>query len=124
MIDMHEGWQKSIVWALRVNFIFLVIDLGLLLTWLLLYNINILAPPVRRDFLSLLLLLESGLVLLIGGSIAMSSSIFVSKIREHIFHSEEKWSKEKQKRSEVRANLYILAGIFLFLESVGFALFV
>lgn len=124
MIDMHEGWRKSVVWALRVNFIFLVIDLGLLLTWSLLHNINVLASPVRRDFLSLLLLLEAGLVLLIGGSIAMSSSIFVSKIREHVFHSEEKWSKEKQKRSEVRANLYILAGIFLFLESVGFALFV
>jgi len=123
MIDMPEGWRKSVIWALKVNFIFLLIDLGLLLSWSFLSNINILTPATR-DFLSLLLLLESGVVLLIGGAIAMSSSIFPSKIKEHVFRSGEKWSKEKLKHGESKANLYILAGILLFLESVGFALLV
>jgi len=120
---MPEGWRKAVFWALKVNFFILAVDLILLLTWSLLYNINVVAP-VRRDFFPFLLLLESGLVFLIGGTIAMASSIFPSKIREHVFHSEEKWSKEKLKKGEAKANLYILAGIFLFLESVGLALLV
>jgi len=123
MIDMPNGWRKSVTWAIKVNLLILAIDLVLLLTWSLLYDINILAP-VSRDFFPLLLLLEAGLVFLIGGTIAMASSIFPSKIREHVFHSEEKWSKEKLKKGEARANLYILAGIFLFLESVGLAFLV
>lgn len=123
MINMPKGWRKPVIWALKINFSILAVDLGLLLVWSLLSNINIL-PPVRRDFFPLLLLLESGLIFLIGGAIAMSSSIFPSKIREHISRSEEKWSKEKLKKGEAKANLYILAGILLFLESVGFALIV
>lgn len=48
----------------------------------------------------------------------MFSSIFPSKIREYIFHSDEEWSEETQKKSERKANLYILTGIILFLESL------
>jgi len=120
---MPQGWRRSVVWALKVNLLILAIDLGLLATWLLLSDNNMLAPS-RRDFFPLLLLLESGLIFLVGGAVALSSSIFPSKIREHVFHSEEKWSKEKLKRGEARANLYILAGFFLFFESVGLALLI
>jgi hypothetical protein len=120
---MSAGWRKSVFWALKVNLIALILDVGLLLIWLLLNNANLLGP-MRRDFFPFLLLLESGIALLIGGSIAMSSSIFPSKVKEHVFHSEERWSREKLKRGEARANPYILAGILLFLEAVGLALLV
>jgi hypothetical protein len=118
---MQKGWWKSVVWALKINLTVLTVDFLLLLIWLLLANGNILAP-MRKDFLPLLLLLEAGLVFLIGGAIAMSSAIFPSKIREHILHSDEEWSKEKLKKGEAKANLYILAGVFLFLESLGLTL--
>jgi len=79
---------------------------------------------MEDGFFSLILLLDSGIIFLIGGIVAMSSSIFPSKVREHVLHSDEKWSQEKHKKSEQKANLYILTGIFLFLESLvsGFIL--
>lgn len=110
-------WRRSLTWALRVNLILLVIDLVLLPLSSLLLKTSIFAL-VAAGFFSVLLLLESGIIFVIGGLVAMSSSIFASKIREHVFHSDEEWSKEKQKRSEARANLYILTGVFLFLESI------
>jgi len=118
---MPKGWRKSVIWALKVNLTVLAVDFLLLMIWLLLANGNILAP-VRKDFLPLLLLLEAGLVFLIGGAVAMSSAIFPSKVQEHVFHSGEEWSKEKLKKGEAKANLYILAGAFLFLESLALAL--
>jgi len=116
MIVMPD-WRRSLTWALRVNLILLVIDLVLLPLSSLLLKTSIFAL-VAAGFFSVLLLLESGIIFVIGGLVAMSSSIFASKIREHVFHSDEEWSKEKQKRSEARANLYILTGVFLFLESI------
>ena len=120
MMRMAADWRKSLFWALKVNFIIIVIDVVLLAIGLLLQNASIIAP-IRRDFVMILLLLESALVFLTGGAVAMSTSIFPTKIREHFFRSKEKWSAEKHKKSESRANLYILVGIFLFVESLGLA---
>lgn len=104
-------------WVLKINLIFLVINL-LLLPFLSLFFKVSMPMLVKAGFFSMILLLESGIIFLVGGLIAMSSSIFPSKIREHVFHSGEKWSKEKHERSEAKANLYILTGVVLFLESV------
>ncbi len=123
MVVMVADWLKSVIWALRVNLIVLVFDLILLAVWLLLQGANLIVP-MRRDFFSVLLFLESALVFLAGGVVAMSSSIFPSKIREHFFRSKEEWSAEKHKKGEARANLYILAGVFLFLESLGLTFFI
>jgi hypothetical protein len=120
---MPDGLRKSVLAALKVNFIVLAIDIVFVSSWMILSNRNVLAP-LRTDFLSLLLLLEAGAVFLIGGAVAMSSTIFTSKIREYFLHSGEKWSKEKLKKSEAKANLYIFTGVFLFLESLGSALLV
>lgn len=122
MMRMAADWRKSLFWALKVNFIIIVIDLVIFASWLLLQSAN-LVVPVRRDFVTVLLFLESALVFLTGGAVAMSTSIFPTKIREHFFRSKEKWSTEKHRKSEARANLYILVGIFLFVESLGLALF-
>ena len=74
---------------------------------------------VRDGFFPTILLLDSGFLLLAGGLIAMTSSIFPSKIREYIFHSHEEWSQERHRKGEKGANLYILTGIVLFLESLA-----
>jgi len=122
MINVASNLRGSLLWVLRANAIVVVIDLIILAVWLLLQSANLVAP-VRRDFFTVLLLLESALVFLAGGAVAMSTSIFPSKVREYFFRSKEKWSPEKHKKSEARANLYILVGILLFLESVGLTLF-
>jgi hypothetical protein len=120
MIIMTVDWRKSLLWALTANFVIIGVDVVLLAIGLLLQSASIIAP-LRNDFAPILLLLESALVFLTGGAIAMSMSIFPTKIREHFFRSTEKWSAEKHKKSETRANMYILVGIFLFAESLGLA---
>lgn len=117
MIGMPQNWRPALIWVLRVNFIFLAIDLLLLLFLSMFLKVTIFTL-VEGGFFSLILLLDSGIIFLMGGIVAMSSSIFPSKVREHVLHSDEKWSLEKHKKSEKKANLYILAGIFLFLESL------
>ena len=120
MISMAVDWRKSLFWALKVNFAIVVIDAILLAIGFVLQSASIIAP-LRRDFVMILLLLESALVFITGGAVAMSTSIFPTKIREHFFRSKEEWSAEKHRKSEARANLYILVGIFLFVESLGLA---
>ena len=117
MIYMPWNWRQPVLWVLKVNLAFLVIDLLLLLFLALLLRVSVFSL-VKAGFFPMALLLNSGIVFLAGGLIAMSSSIFPSEIREYVFHSDEKWSEERQKKSERKANLYILAGIILFLESV------
>jgi hypothetical protein len=122
MMNVASNLRGSLLWVLRANVIVVVIDLIVLAVWLLLQSANLVAP-VRKDFFTVLLLLESALVFLAGGAVAMSTSIFPSKAREYFFRSKEKWSPEKHKKSEARANLYILVGILLFLESIGLTFF-
>ena len=117
MIHMPWNWRQPVLWVLKVNLAFLVIDLLLLLFLALLLRVSVFSL-VKAGFFPMMLLLNSGIVFLAGGLMAMSSSIFPSKIREYVLHSDEKWSEERQKKSERKANLYILAGIILFLESV------
>lgn len=117
MIDMPWNWRQPVTLVLKVNLIFLVIDLLLLLLSSVFLGVDVLSL-VKAGFFPMMLLLNCGIIFLAGGLVAMSSSIFPSKIREYIFHSDEKWSEEKQKKSERKANLYILTGIILFLESL------
>lgn len=117
MIHMLWNWRQPVLWVLKANLTFLMIDLVLLLFLVLLLRVSVFSL-VKAGFFPMTLLLNSGIVFLAGGLIAMSSSIFPSKIREYVFHSDEKWSEERQKKSERKANLYILTGIVLFLESV------
>lgn len=114
---MPWNWLRSVTWALKVNLAFLIIDLLLLPFFSLFFEVSVLML-VKDGFFSTMLLLDSGIIFLVGGLIAFSSSIFPSKVKEHVFHSEEKWSQEKHRKSERKANLYILTGILLFLESI------
>ena len=118
MIVMPSDRRRSVTWVLKINLAFLVVDLLLLPFLSLFLKVSVLAL-VKGGFFSMILLLESGVIFLMGGLIAISSSIFPSKVKEHVFHSGEEWSQEKHKKSEKRANLYILTGAILFLESIA-----
>ncbi len=117
MVVMVWSWRRSASWALKANLILLLIDLLVLLFSSLILEVDAFTL-IQVNYFSMMLLLESGIIFLLGGLIAMSSSIFPSKVKEHFFHSGEEWSQEKHKESESKANLYILIGILLFLESI------
>jgi hypothetical protein len=114
---MFENWRQSLIWVLRANLIFLTVDLVLLAFLVLFLHVD--AWTVVKDgYFSIAFLLDTGVIFLAGGFVAMSSSIFVSKVREYVLHSDEKWSEERDKMSQKKANLYILTGVLLFLESL------
>lgn len=117
MMVMPAGWRRSATWILKVNVIFLIMDIVLLLLLSQFFRVDVFSL-VNSGFFSMLLLLDSGIVFLMGGLLAMSSSIFPSKVREHVFHSNELWSQERHRKSERKANLYILMGVLLLLESI------
>ena len=66
-------------------------------------------------YLSLLLLVEGGLALTIGGTLAVFSPT-IGKIGEGIFHREP-WDAKKQKAAEKQARAWIATGAFLVLAS-------
>ncbi len=66
----------------------------------------------------MILLLDAGIIFLVGGLIPLFSSIFPSKVREHVFHYNEEWSQEKHRNSQVKANVYIILGALLLVESL------
>jgi len=117
MIIMPWKWRRPLTWVSKVNLACLVVDLLLLPFLSLFFKVSVFTL-VKDGIFSMMLLLDSGIIFLVGGLIAISSSIFPSKVREHVFHSDEEWSQEKHKKSEKKANLYILAGVLLFLESI------
>jgi hypothetical protein len=111
---MQQGCWKFAVWILKVNISLLIIDFLMLTLMSSFLKVNILNTMV----FSMLLLLESGITFLVGGMLVISSSIFPSKIREQIFHTEKGFSLKKHQQTQKKANQYILVGVFLFLEAL------
>ena len=62
-------------------------------------------------YLSLLLLVEGGLALTIGGTLAFFSPT-IGKIGEGVFRREP-WDAKKQKAAERQARVWIITGTFL-----------
>ncbi|MEM3673607.1 MAG: hypothetical protein QW468_05250 [Candidatus Bathyarchaeia archaeon] len=114
---MPKNWRQPLIWILKANVIAVTVDIVFLALLVALMNLDVLAL-IRDGYFPKMLLLEAGIVFLIGGAIAMSASIFPSKVREHFLHSREEWSMEKLRKGEKKANLYILTGIILFIECI------
>ena len=102
-----------IVWA--INAIILAI-LGLFASSL--------SNIVYSGYFSKITLLETGIAFLIAGAMAFSGSVIPNKAREQIFKSSsEEWSMEKLRKSEKRANRYIILAVILFLEALIISFF-
>lgn len=101
-----------VVWAINV----------LLLVVLVLLSSS-LANLVSLHFFSIITLLETGTAFLVGGALAFSGSILPSKAKDYVFKSEEKWSVDKLRESEKRANKYLILAVVLFVESILISLF-
>ncbi len=73
---------------------------------------------INSGYFPKILLLETGIALLIGGAMAFSGSVSPSKVKEQVTHSKENWSMENLRKSEKKANMYIILAVLLFVQSL------
>jgi hypothetical protein len=99
----------------NMNTTFILVNILISILWALLNSSDLVVS--LKDKLSLLLLIESALMLLFGGLSTFSNTIFVNKVREYIYRSKEKWNVERSLENIKKNDVYILEGILLIIES-------
>jgi hypothetical protein len=104
------------IWILQRNLIIWAVN-GLLFVILVLLGSS-LTNLIFSGYFSKITLLETGVSFLVGGALAFSGSILPSKAKEYVHKSDEQWSIEKLRKSEKRANKYIILAVILFAESI------
>lgn len=113
----HSTLRAWSIWLSKANIGLWAIN-GVLLAVLILSGFT-LTGLLSSSFFSKLTLLETGIVLLIAGIVAFSGSVLPSKAREQIFKSDdEEWSIQKLRKSEKKANKFVIFALMLFLESL------
>ena len=112
----RSSLRKWSIWILKANAIVWAVN-GLLLAILVLLGFSW-GALFFSQFFSKITLLETGVVFLVGGALAFSGSISLSKTKEYFLKSEEKWSTDKLRESEKRANKYLAFAVILFAESI------
>lgn len=73
-------------------------------------------PTRIASSLSLIVLLEGGIALIVGGATALYSPV-ISKVEEVIFHSEP-WDAKRQKQLEKQGHPWIVTGGILVLAAL------
>jgi len=102
--------------ALRLNAIVFVGDLVGVISYSFILGADLVV--ILKGLVPLLLFIEAGLVFLAGGFSVLFSTIFFTKVREHVFHSEERWSMDRYRHGEKGALPCILVRTMLFGESL------
>jgi hypothetical protein len=108
--------NKVVKWIIKGNLILLMVN-TIIFALMPLFGFSFIAA-ISSDFFSKVLFVETGIAFLVGGAIAFSGSVSSNKTKEYIRKSDERWSIEDLRRSEKRANKYIILAIVLFLESI------
>lgn len=103
-IDVLELLARSLLYSL------IVILIDVVLLFVIQGSLNQIAFT-----LSLLMLLEGGIGLTVGGTVAFYSPVG-AKISEILFHSKP-WTAQRQKEAEKHARTWIATGIILVLAS-------
>jgi len=109
-------WQTTLIWVLKANLV--VWAINALIFGILVLSGSSFFGLIYSGLFSILALLETGLAFLVGGAIAFSGSVLTSKTKEYVRKSEENWSMEGLKKSEKKANKYIILAVILFAESL------
>ena len=73
------------------------------------------------QILSFVMLIEGGIVLIVGGVTASYSSLY-AKLGEVVFHTEP-WNAKRQKEVEINAKTWITVGIILVIEALVLSAF-
>lgn len=104
------------IWILKANLIIWAINA--LVLGILIPSGSSPASLVFSHYFSIITLLETGVAFFIGGAIAFSGSILPGKVKDYAHKSNERWSVDKLRESERRANRYLVLALILFAESV------
>ena len=118
MVQLSLG--ATLVWLLKVNLLMWAINAILFAILVLLGS----SPTglLSSGLFSKLTLFETGIALVVAGAVAFSGSASASKTREYVRKSDEQWSIDKLRKSEKRANKYIVMAIVIFAESIVISL--
>ena len=117
---MKSSFKSLLIWVFKANLAIWLINfllfavLSLSSSW---------AVVAFSGYFSKITLLETGLFFLIAGAIAFSGSASSSKTKELLSNSDERWSIEKLRRSERKANNYLILATILFIEAILVSLF-
>jgi hypothetical protein len=116
----NSNWQKQLVWILKANLI--AWGFNALVFVILIFSGSSVLSLVSGYF-SKITLLETGVSFLIAGAIAFSGSVLPSKAKEYALKSDDRWSIEKLRKNEKRANKYIIFAVIMLIESIIVSLF-
>jgi len=119
MTSLH--WQKQLIWVLKANLI--IWTANIFLFAILVFSGSEVINLAFSGYFSKITLLETGVSFLIGGAFAFSGSVLPSKAKEYALKSDERWSIEKLRKSEKRANKYIILAIIMLIESIIISFF-
>ncbi len=72
-------------------------------------------------FFTLMTLMESALLFLMGGALDVGGSLSFHKMMGHVSKSEKKWNADSHKIAQSRAVPIVLAGVVLFVLSFALA---
>ena len=107
--------KKDVLSSIKWNINIVMVNIGILIIIALVFG------EIVISYFSILLLIEAAIAFLLGSAMEFSASLFYGKIREHAFHSEEKWSLEKYDKEKKRSTPYIILGFFLLCETFIFS---
>jgi hypothetical protein len=117
----NSSWQRQLIWVLKGNLIIWTVNA--LLFAILVLSGSTLTNLAFSGYFSKITLIETGVSFLVGGALAFSGSVLSSKTKEYVLKSDEQWSIEKLRKSERKANKYIILAVILFVESILISFF-
>ncbi len=118
----NSSWQRQLIWVLKGNLIIWTVNA--LLFAILVFSGSTLTNLAFSGYFSKITLIETGVSFLVGGALAFSGSVLSSKTKEYVLKSsDEQWSIEKLRKSERKANKYIILAVILFVESILISFF-
>jgi len=98
---------KFVVHAIRLNLLNIIISI----------LVQIFSRPFLGSFVYLLML-EAALLFLAGGSMDLTSSLFLHRVRQYLSHTEDEWSEEQHRKAQRQGLTYAGAGALLLVESL------
>lgn len=98
---------RYVVYVIRLNLLDGVISL----------MVQLLSQPFLSSY-TYLLMIEAALLFLASGSMDLTSSLFIHRVRQYLEHSEEEWSEERHHRAQRTGLTYAGAGALVLIESI------
>jgi hypothetical protein len=113
---------KRVARCIKLNLVLVVINI--VLSFVISFTTNTNLFLIIRNFFLTILLIEAGILFLIGGFTVYGGTIFVGKVRQYLFKSRKEWSPDMAQLAENRAISFFILAILLFFESIFLSLII